>query len=124
MDNFKIFDYTTNKYLNDGEIFSVQENFGDEIKVLRSTNIQDINGKTIFEGDILRFKVFDGWGDSTGYFVNMAVFFVNKELDNGMEITYRVAFKIGVNEEHAIFDIRKDSEIIGNIFENPELLRR
>lgn len=101
--------------------------------LMQSTGLFDKNGKEIFEGDILKFN--DSWNDYCyeGY--------VDGEIEgiNFVEIESETAcFVFGktkisdsslfyyTNEEHLTFqeiitDTSFEFEIIGNIYENPEL---
>jgi len=68
--------------------------YDDDVKLMQYTGLKDINGKEIYEGDILK----SGWGYSGVV-----------EYDSFMFM----------KSEGRISD---DVEIIGNIYENPELL--
>lgn len=67
--------------------------------VMQFTGLLDKNGKEIYEGDILQIRQNQQW-------------FSGKEI-------YEVSYKDGYFEN---FTGYKDSEIIGNIYESPELL--
>ena len=106
----------------------------DEIELMQSTGLLDKNGKEIFEGDILKFN--DEWADY-GYegYIDGAI-----EGINYVEIKKeRTCFAFGktkipesslitlVEDEHYSFEellaeASYEYEIIGNIYENPELL--
>lgn len=68
--------------------------------LLQFTGLKDKNGKEIFEGDIVKFKVIGG---------------ERKEV---------IIFEDGCFLAGSFYLNRKDVEIIGNIYENPELLER
>ena len=130
----------------DGLYFDSEEvQYKDEVDVLRfikfgntilmqSTDLKDKNGKEIFEGDILKFN--DEWEDycQEGY-VDGSSEGINYVLI-GSEMTYFIFEKTKypdsslfyyINEEHLTFqEVMEDNEfefeIIGNIYENPELL--
>lgn len=105
-----------------------------EIELMQSTGLVDKNGKEIFEGDILKFN--DEWNEycHEGY-VDGSVEGVNcVEVVKG-----EACFEFGktrypesslfiyMEDEHLSFaELVKDKdfgfEIIGNIYENPELL--
>ena len=78
------------------------------------TGKKDINGRKIFEGDILR-QYADTLEDGTNlYYVYKVVFSEDYTGFGG----------IGLNDnELYLFDDTKDSEVIGNIFDNPELIK-
>ena len=106
----------------------------DEIELMQSTGLKDKNGQEIFEGDILKFN--DEWPDYCyeGY-VDGSI-----EGINYVEIERKTTcFAFGktripetsltnlVEDEHYPFeDLINEKgfefEIIGNVFENPELL--
>ena len=75
----------------------------------QSTGLLDKNGKEIFEGDIVRFTLTDGFN----YVTN----------EDGV-VTYRLGAFYVVNDltEYLISDINTNKvEVVGNIYENPEL---
>lgn len=74
------------------------------------TGIKDKNNKEIYEGDILKCKGYDGWFDEKGFYYNKIV---NFEIQPS-----------GESEIAGFIYISNDREIIGNIFENPELLEK
>lgn len=83
------------------------------------TGLKDKNGKEIYEGDILASKVNEKpcnyivkWGDNRSEYCG---FVLNPVMKNPPKITYHIHdFKIWMAEGF---------EVIGNIFENPELLK-
>ena len=78
--------------------------------IMQSTGIKDKNGKEIYEGDIVRFALTDGFN----YVMN----------EDGV-VTYKLGAFYVVNglTEYLISDINTNEvEVIGNIYENPELL--
>lgn len=108
--------------------------YPDEIKLMQSTGLHDKNGKEIFEGDILKFN--DEWTDY-GYegYIEGSI-----EGINYVEIKReKTCFTFGktklsesslidlVENEHYPFEgllieASYEFEIIGNVYENPELL--
>lgn len=93
-------------------------------KVLQCTGLKDKNGKLIYEGDIVRYAEFD-WTDFS---------FKDWETEIGLVIwgntydNYYPAFDLkdkdfdGVNAFSYLFNEGWTIEVIGNIYENPELL--
>ena len=78
--------------------------------LMQSTGLLDKNGKEIFEGDIVRFTLTDGFN----YVTN----------EDGV-VTYRLGAFYVVNDltEYLISDINTHKvEVVGNIYENPGLL--
>lgn len=78
----------------------------DEIKLMQSTGLKDKNGKEIFEGDILGTK--DGLLNGV----------VEYRSDLGMWTNSLIRY----NNFERLCNIAGDREIIGNIYENPEIL--
>lgn len=84
----------------------------DEIELMQSTGLKDKNGKEIFEGDILGIETDEGilnvnifWDDKH------ALFMFESEIHNEKELLAEL-----------VEDNTYPFEIIGNIYENPELL--
>ena len=78
--------------------------------LMQSTGLKDKNGKEIYEGDIVRFSLTDGFN----YVTN----------EDGV-VTYKLGAFYVVNDlaEYLISDINTNEvEVIGNIYENPESL--
>lgn len=78
----------------------------DEIELMQSTGFKDKNGKEIFEGDIL--------GTKNGLLNGV----VEYRTDLGMWTNSLIRY----NNFERLCSIAGDREIIGNIYENPELL--
>lgn len=106
----------------------------DEIELMQSTGLFDKNGKEIFEGDILKFN--DEWPDYCyeGY-VDGSIDGIN-HVEIKREKTYFAFGKTKIPEsslidlvenehypfEELLTETSYEFEIIGNIYENPELL--
>jgi len=88
-----------NQRLEDGDVLE-NPYFQQQIKLMQYTGLKDKNGKEIYEGDVVRWsgKVYlIEWHDKVAGFVMQ---------NNGIERP----------------DVEFESEVIGNIYENPELL--
>lgn len=102
--------------------------------LMQSTGLTDKNGKEIFEGDVLKFN--DSWDDCCyeGYVDGEieGVNYVEIQSESTGFIFCKTKYPDSslfyyANEEHLTFqEILTDSgfefEVIGNIYENPELL--
>lgn len=86
--------------------------FVDHLVIMQSTGLHDKNGKEVFEGDILGI-------DTDEEIVNVNIFWDSKHALFMFESKK-------YNEEELLAELVEDNtypfEIIGNIYENPELL--
>lgn len=78
-----------------------------DAEILRPTGLKDINGKEIYEGHILR----------------------DNSLSDDRDYIYEIAFVEGAfiskwlgNFDNYLYEVRGELEIIGDVFNNPELL--
>lgn len=94
------------KVLFIGKKFGANENI-DEIELMQSTGLKDKNGKEIFEGDIVKMAK-DVYSEPTYY-----------EIVRHRGGAYRLESK-----QHGceLWLRHTDCEIVGNVYENPELL--
>lgn len=104
-----------------GEIFLV-----DPDTVGQYTGLKDRNGKEIYEGDIIQFEDMGevGYEYKEGYdFINRAIVtFENGRftLDEFMDTNSGVVEELADHEE--TYSVIKHSEVIGNRWDNPDLL--
>lgn len=86
----------------------------DEIEFMQSTGLVDKNGKEIFWGDILRIETGCSWLEVVSYSQEKAMF-VTEEVNR--------KFKTPESPLYELFNTNIFKlEVIGNIYENPELL--
>lgn len=95
----------------------------DEAEIMQYTGLKDKNGKEIYEGDILEMEVDDEFS-----FMSAA-----KDRRITREVTWQINYGAGWNfgQSHKDGDKRwsypfyqQECEVIGNIYENPELLTK
>ena len=88
--------------------------------IMQYTGLQDKNGKEIYEGDIVTYEDGNEWSTESGYdceeFMNTGVINFDTEYAR-----YDVTNKESADYEE-LFEGGGDFEVIGNIYENPELL--
>lgn len=85
----------------------------DEITLMQSTGLKDNNGKEIFEGDIVQFE--DCYEVSDFLYINTGII---EWCQGGFHVTNRDS----VSMEDLLDGDLLEVTIIGNIYENPELL--
>jgi uncharacterized phage protein (TIGR01671 family) len=90
------------------------KDLNEKVQVCQFTGLKDKNGKEIYEGDITNYGVIE-WNDDlnwdSGGSNHPGFYFKDK---------YEMGDK-GCLDYHTRFD--SDIEVLGNIYENPELLR-
>ena len=113
---FKAWDEDSQKMNGNIEIYIAKDKTievrpkDDKTIVMQSTGLKDKNGNEIFEGDIVKFTLTDGFSYVT--------------LEDGV-VTYGLGAFYVVNglAEYLISDINTNKiEVVGNIYENPDLL--
>lgn len=120
MDNLKIraWDKTGNKMwnvetiyiedewvkVNDGSIYGITKDLVRDYVLMQSTGLKDKNGVEIYEGDIVK-NIYDE-------------IYVVKWLDTGFYLEEKYNGGFDYSELH----FGDNKEIVGNIYENPELL--
>ena len=106
----------------------------DDIKLMQSTGLKDKNGKEIFEGDVLKFNdewaeyCYEGYVDGSVEDINFVEVVRGEACFEFGKTKYpESSLFIRMEDEHLTFaELIKSKdfefEILGNIYENPELL--
>lgn len=117
--NFRCFDKENKKMqdvrkliFEDGEIYIVPEMYNDlfttnEFVLMQYTGLKDKNGKEIYEGDVIKTSI-----DLIGIV----------KFDTGYYFEWIVDDKISMWNKDIKVWLEWGFEVIGNIYENPELL--
>ena len=88
------------------------------------TGLKDKNGREIYEGDILKEHHYEDWGDEEGFEYVGVVRHRSYSNDAGNQFSGFVTYpNLRENKGYAGNPIKVDCEVIGNIFENPDLLK-
>lgn len=82
----------------------------DKDTIMQYTGLNDKNSKEIYEGDIVR------WNNKIGY-----IGFLKQEMGYCI-ILKDTDFRLGHRNIGSGYDFNADIEVIGNIYENPELI--
>ena len=82
---------------------------------MQSSGLKDKNGKEIFAGDILKVTNKEHWFEIVFYNEEKAMF-VTKEIRKGFNVPESPLYNLFDTSLFAI-------EVVGNIYENPELLK-
>ena len=93
----------------------------DEIELMQYTGLKDKNGKEIYEGDIVKVKLYKG--EEEEYFLGKVEYFGSNfivDSDNNSDYHVYDLDGFGIDFKYNL----EDCEVIGNIYENPELLEK
>ena len=102
----------------DGEVYLISDVTGfyayEEFKLMQSTGLKDKNGVEIYEGDIVRFSDCDG-----DVYVTPVVWDKNYAC---FGVSFSGKYPTSFDYLEEFYTDPKDIEVVGNIYENPELL--
>lgn len=96
-------------------------------KFVRFTNLEDKNGKEIYEGDIVRYKPYNNLGHENDFNIGEVIWGETGDSD-GWSHGKHYEFVVNVDSLADIADSdypdEASCEVIGNIYENPKLLEK
>ncbi len=101
-----------------GNIWINHFGVNDQFMLMQYTNLKDRNGKEIYEGDIVRSLMQSNRGNWEDFDRIGQIVFGADEFPSFMVLSGDKLFEMVTTDYYEVMDI----EIIGNIYENPELL--
>ena len=116
-----------NQYIKDGETYYISMSVIEAETVGQFTGLHDINGKEIYEGDIIQrvYRIEEGRGKNKHEVLRPV------SNDRPKVISFRMGAFGYVNceerecvEEEWLPLLDEECEVLGNIFDNPELLKK
>jgi uncharacterized phage protein (TIGR01671 family) len=99
-----------------------RSNYHNNLSVQQFTGLTDKNGKEIYEGDIIEVELYEKWS-SEEPFKAIHVVFYNSNRGAFVHAKDPKTFPSGMVFDPYTFD-PMPCEVIGNIFETPELLKQ
>jgi uncharacterized phage protein (TIGR01671 family) len=112
---FQIFDSTTQEYWF---IPIWNKNF----EIMQYTGLKDRKGKEIYEGDVLEFDDITGDGFDFRNKAQVEFYKGRYQLTNFLVSDTRMLEEMNESHEDFVYQLEKNCKVVGNIYENPELL--
>ncbi len=117
---FRVWDNTIHSFVSQDtlkeifglDLFNISQN-SKKYTIQQFTGVLDKNGKEIFEGDLIKNNSHNNEICEIGYFTDIYASFGYRGIDCKGDFYHLHSYKSG-----------KDFEVIGNIFENPELIKK
>lgn len=107
------FDYVDNDF--GGNVY-----YGEHLPIMQYTECKDDNDTEIYEGDILKFNQY---GDDRDYIARVEFGNPNGEYNWGWQLVFKEPFHLNNSILLWVEMAGVGCEVIGNIYENPELIK-
>ena len=105
--------YIDDEYLHLGFNIDIDIDLDDNLELMQYTGLKDKNGKEIYEGDIISGYRLDYFGVDGEQIVEVE--WLNEDAS---------FYPFSNNQDHMPYPKSSQVEVIGNIYKNPELLKK
>lgn len=116
---FRVWDKVFNRFVSgpfESRFFELRD-----YDITQFTGVLDTTNRKMFEGDVVTEWQYEDWGDKVGFAFNGIVYysmrcagFYVRHISNPLPVT--------IENDYATLQLTPEYRIIGNIFENPELV--